>query len=303
MWQIACTLTGDEATASEVVKQVVGGTLPQPYRSRQRGLRLEVVIATTEAGAARVFTPLVRRVRPRACAIALSPQASALQRAFSRRISWDVQALLWATEVENIAESNVTRRLGLPRPGRAAERATLGLAYLDLRMDLDENCRAALRNVFRSSADPEMQYADPHLAFCALCHEEAQWLTDLRSALLSLSPPMPSDVWWEAQRVVLGETQQDPGETRQESYDSAPSDRSEGATQPSDATSAPPWPSQGDSREAKVIVSAADEATTAVGIVTTATQRPGPAPLRPRRRASKRRASERRASERRESKR
>ena len=200
MWQIACTLTGDEATASEVVKQVVGGTLPQPYRSRQRGLRLEVVIATTEAGAARVFTPLVRRVRPRACAIALSPQASALQRAFSRRISWDVQALLWATEVENIAESNVTRRLGLPRPGRAAERATLGLAYLDLRMDLDENCKAALRNVFRSSADPEMQYADPHLAFCALCHEEAQWLTDLRSALLSLSPPMPS------RRLVGGAT-------------------------------------------------------------------------------------------------
>ena len=228
------------------------------------------MIAATEAAAARVFTPLVRRLRPRASAAALSPQASALQRAFSRRISWDVQAFLWATEVENIAESDVTRRLGLPRPGRAAERAALGLAYLDLRMDLDENCKAALQNVFRSSADTEMQNADPHLVFCALCHAEAVWLSDLRSALLSLSPPMPSQVLGEAQRLVLGVT-------GQESYDSARSDRSEGATQPDDAISAPPWPSQRDSRGAKaVVVSATDEATTAVGIVTTTTHCPEP---------------------------
>ena len=273
-WQIACTLTGDEATAAEVVRQVVGGTLPQPYRSRQRGLRLEVVIAATEAAAARVFTPLVRRVSPPAPAAALSAQASALQRAFSRRISWDVQAFLWATEVENIAESDVTRRLGLPRPGRAAERAALGLAYLDLRMDLDENCKAALQNVFRSSADTEMQNADPHLVFCALCHAEALWLSDLRSALLSLSPPMPSQVLGEAQRLVLGVT-------AQESYESARSDRSEAATQPDDAVSAPPCPSQRDSGGAKaVVVSATDEAT-AVGIVTTTTHCPEPAPSDP----------------------
>ena len=198
-----------------------------------------------------------------------------MQRAFSRRISWDVQALLWATEVENIVESDVTRRLGLPRSGRAAGRAALGLAYLDLRMDLDEICKAALQNVFRSSADTEMQNADPHLVFCALCHAEAVWLSDLRSALLSLSPPMPSQLLEEAQRLVLGVR-------GQESDDSARSDRSEGATQPDDAISAPLWPSQRDSGGAKaVVVSATDEATTAVDIVTTTTHCPEPAPSDP----------------------
>src|SRR5271170_5863445 len=81
-WAIACTLTGDEATAVEVVKEVVGATLPEPHRFRQRGLRLEVVIAATEAAAARVFSPLDRRVRLRAQEADLSPQASALRRAF-----------------------------------------------------------------------------------------------------------------------------------------------------------------------------------------------------------------------------
>ena len=127
MWAIACTLTGDEATAVEVVKEVVRGTLPQPYRSRQRGLRLEVVIATTEAGAARAFSPLARPVRSRAYAAALSPQASALRRAFSRRVSWDIQAPLWATEVEEIAESDVANRLGQNHPGREAGRVALRL--------------------------------------------------------------------------------------------------------------------------------------------------------------------------------
>src|ERR1700691_2285754 len=107
MWAIACTLTGDEATAIEVVKEVVRGTLAQPYRSGQRGLRLEVVIATTEAGAARAFSPLARPARSSAYTAALGPQALALRRAFSRRVSWDIQAPLWATEVEEIAESDV----------------------------------------------------------------------------------------------------------------------------------------------------------------------------------------------------
>src|SRR5271154_3022303 len=85
IWAIACTLTGDEVTAVEVVKQVASGTLPQPQPFRQRGLRLEVVIAAPEAAAARVFSPLDRRARAGAYATALSPQASALRRAFSRR--------------------------------------------------------------------------------------------------------------------------------------------------------------------------------------------------------------------------
>ena len=155
MWAIACTLTGDEATAVEVVKEVVRGTLPQPYRSRQRGLRLEVVIAATEAGAARAFSPLDRRVRSGAYAAVLSPQASALRRAFSRRVSWDVQAPLWATEVEDIAESDVANRLGQSHQGMEAGRVALRLAYIDLRRDLDVNCRETLRNAFGSSADPE----------------------------------------------------------------------------------------------------------------------------------------------------
>lgn len=276
MWQIAFTLTGDEATAAEVVqqvvKQVVAGTLPQPHRSRQGGMRLEVVIAAIDAAAARVFSPLDRRVRPRAYAAAHSLQASALQRAFSRRVSWDVQVLLWATEVEKIAESDVTRRLGEIRPGRAAGRAALRLAYLDLRWDLDDNCKEALRNFFRLSADLELQGEDSGLALYSPCHAEARWLSDLRLALLSLAPPVPPDVWWEARQLALGDTRQEPD-------GSACSD---GSTQPGDAISAQAWPSPRDSRSTNVVVvSAADEAKASAGGAATATQCPGPALAHP----------------------
>ncbi len=263
MWAIACTLTGDEATAVEVVKEVIrGGTLPQPYRSRQRGLRLEVVIATTEAGAARAFSPLDRRARSGAYAAALSPQASALRRAFSRRVSWDVQAPLWATEVEDIAESDVANRLGQIHPGWEAGRDALRLAYIDLRSDLDVNCRETLRNVFGSSAGPEKRAWDSHLGSCALCQAETRWLTDLGSALRSVSPAMPPEVWEEARRLALGDT-------RRPSWDPP---RSDGAPQTGAAISAQPWPSPMDSRtRAVVALSAADQAKAAVGHATAAT--------------------------------
>jgi hypothetical protein len=272
IWQIACTLTGDEATAVEVVRQVVGGTLPQPSRFRQRGLRLEIVIAATEAAAARVFSPLDRRARSGAYAAALGLQAAALRRAFSRRVSWDVQALLWATEVEDIAESDVTHRLAKTHSDRAAGRVALRLAYFDLRGDLDEDCKAALRNAFRFSADPEERDEDPHLASCDLCQAEVRWLTDLRSALLSLTPPMPPEVWREARRLALGDT-------RRESYDVP---RSNGAHGPGHAITATPWSSPMDSRRAPVVVvSAADQSKAAVGGATTARHCTAPALGRP----------------------
>ena len=259
MWAIACTLTGDEATAGEVVKEVVRGTLPQPYRSRQRGLRLEVVIATTEAGAARAFSPLVRRARSGAYAAALSPRASALRRAFSRRMSWDVQAPLWATEVEGIAESDVAHRLGQSHPGREARRVALRLAYVDLRTDLDVNCRETLRNVFGSSAGLERRADGSHLGSCALCQAETQWLTDLGSALRSVPPAMPTEVWEEARRLALGNTRRP----------SLEPPRSDGAIQTGDAISAQPSPPAMDPRTRAVVVpSATDQAKAAVGDAT-----------------------------------
>ncbi len=258
MWAIACTLTGDEATAGEVVKEVVRGTLPQPYRSRQRGLRLEVVIATTEAGAARAFSPLVRRARSGAYAAALSPRASALRRALSRRVSWDVQAPLWATEVEGIAESDVAHRLGQSHPGREARRVALRLAYVDLRRDLDVNCRETLRNVFGSSAGLERRADDSHLGSCALCQAETQWLTDLGSALRSVPPAMPTEVWEEARRLALGDTRRP----------SLEPPRSDGAIKTGDAISAQPWPPGWTRTRAVVVQSATDQAKAAVGDAT-----------------------------------
>ena len=261
-WAIGCCLTGDEATAVEVVRQVARGTLPQTLRFRESGLRLEVVIAATDAAAGRVFSPLDRRARAGAYAAALSPQASALRRAFSRRLSWDVQALLWATEVEEIAESDVTSRLGQIHPGREAGRAALRLAYLDLRKDLHANCTAALREVFASAAGPGQGAADSHVSWCAPCQAEIRWLTHLRSALLSLPPAMPPDVWEEARRLALRDT-------GPRSYDSL---RFDGAALSGGATSAQPWPSPTDSRRRAVaLVPVADQAKVAVGEPTAAT--------------------------------
>jgi hypothetical protein len=243
MWAIACTLTGDEATAVEVVKEVVRGTLPQPYRSRQRGLRLEVVIAATEAGAARAFSPLDHRVRSGSYVTVLGPQGSALRRAFSRRVSWDVQAPLWATEVEDIAESDVANRLGQSHPGIEAGRVALRLAYIDLRSDLDVNCRETLRNAFGSSASPERRAQDSHLGSCELCQAETRWLTDLGSALRSLPPAMPLEVWEETRRLALGDT-------RRPSLDPT---RAEGATQTGTAISPPPRPSPAHARTRGVV--------------------------------------------------
>ena len=203
MWAIACTLTGDEATAVEVVKDVVRGSLPRPHRFRQGGRRIEIVIAATEAAAARVFSPLDHRDRAKGYVAALSPRASALRRAFSRRVSWDVQALLWATEVEGIAESDVVRRLGQVPTGRDGGLAAVRLAYLDLRRDLDVDCAATLRGIYRSTADSEKRAGDSHLDSCALCQAETGWLTDLGSALRSLPPAIPSDVWEEARQLAL----------------------------------------------------------------------------------------------------
>ena len=266
-WAIACTLTGDETTAVEVVKEVVRGTLPQPYRSRQRGLRLEVVIAATEAGAARAFSPLDRRVRSGAYAAVLSPQASALRRAFSRRVSWDVQAPLWATEVEDIAESDVASRLGQSHAGMEAGRVALRLAYIDLRSDLDVNCRETLRDAFGCSAGPESRAQDSHLGSCALCQAETRWLTDLGSALRSVPPSMPPEVWEEARRLALGDT-----------GGPSPDPRSDGATQTGSAISAPPRHSPAHARRSAVGERPpADQATAAVLGATTATNGHGPA--------------------------
>jgi hypothetical protein len=218
----ATALAGDPATAVEVVREVVRRTLPQRRRYRQRGLRLEIVIAATEAAATRAFSPHVRRSRSAAHAAPsneaapfevaplnaapLKDGASALRRAFSRRLSWDVQAFLWATEVEGIAESDVERRLGQVHPRKEAARVTLRLAYLDLRTDLDERCRATLRTVFGSLAGPEKLAEDnTHLKSCALCQAETRWLTDLRSSLGTLPSAMPAAVWEEARRFVLGD--------------------------------------------------------------------------------------------------
>jgi hypothetical protein len=257
MWAIACTLTGDEATAVEVVKEVVRGTLPEPHRLRRRGRRLEIVIAATEASAARVFSPQDRRVRAGTYEAALSSRASALRHAFSRRISWDVQALLWATEVEGIAESDAVHRLGRIHPGRKAGLVALRLAYLDLRRDLDVDCRSTLRSVFGSTAGPWKRAQYSHLGSCALCQAETRWLTDLGPALRSLPPAMPSDVWEEARRLALEDT-------RLGSYDSRHSDR---ATEPSDATTTRPMDSR---RSAVVVAPVADQARAAVRKPTTA---------------------------------
>ena len=67
-------------------------------------------------------------------------------------MSWDVQALLWATEVEGLAESDVVRRLGQVPTGRDGGLAAVRLAYLDLRRDLDVDCAATLRGIYRSTA-------------------------------------------------------------------------------------------------------------------------------------------------------
>ena len=210
MWSIASTLTGedapaedDESTAVEVVREVARRVLPQGRRNLHRGLKLEIVVATTEAAATRVFSPGTRRIRGGAHAAPLNPQAAALRRAFSRRLSWDVQALLWATEVEDIAEPDVERLLGQIDP--QAGRLTVRLAYLDLRRDLNDRCRATLRSICCSS-DPETALAaDDHLRSCALCQAEARWLTDLGSALRSLPSPLPDAVWEGARRVAAGE--------------------------------------------------------------------------------------------------
>ncbi len=248
MWAVACTLTGDETTAVEVVKEVVRGTLPRPHRLRQRGLRLEVVIAATDAAAARVFSPLDRRLRTGAYAAALGPQASALRRAFSRRVSWDVQALLWATDVEEIAESDVVHRLGQTHPDREAGRLALRLAYLDLRRDLDSSCRAALRDLFGLAAGPEQRAGDSHLGSCAVCQAETRWLSDLGSALRSVPPAMPPDVWAEARRIFRGSDNVTP------------------------AISSQLRPSATDSRRrAVVVVSATDQTKAALGDATIAT--------------------------------
>ncbi len=210
MWSIASTLTGedapaegDESTAVEVVREVTRRVLPQGRRNLHRGLKLEIVVATTEAAATRVFSPGTRRIRGGAHAAPLNPQAAALRRAFSRRLSWDVQALLWATEVEDIAEPDVERLLGQIDP--QAGRLTVRLAYVDLRRDLNDRCRATLRSICCSS-DPETALAgDDHLHSCALCQAEARWLTDLGSALRSLPSPLPDSVWEGARRVAAGE--------------------------------------------------------------------------------------------------
>jgi hypothetical protein len=226
----ATAVAGDQATAVEVVREVVRRTLPERRRYREPGLRLEIVIAATEAAANRTFSPHVRRNRggahaapPNAAApldaaplngVPLDPRASALRRAFSRRLSWDVQAFLWATEVEGIAESDVERRLGKIHPGKEAARVTLRLAYLDLRTDLDESCRATLYNIFGSFAGAEkLAEENTHLKSCALCQAETRWLTNLRSALGNLPSAMPAAVWEEARRSV-------PGDDRGWSHDS-----------------------------------------------------------------------------------
>lgn len=211
MWAIASTLTGDDATAVadddatavEIVREVVPRTLPPLRRRRAPGLRLKIVIATTEAASTRVFSPHARRSSGAADAAPLNPRASALTRAFSRRLSWDVQALLWATEVEGIAELEVERRLGHIYPRSEAARVALRLAYLDLRGDLDQRCRATLGNVFGSSAGPEKLAEDIHLNSCAVCRVETRWLSDLRSALGILPSAMPATVWEEVRRFLL----------------------------------------------------------------------------------------------------
>ena len=178
-----------------------------------------------------MFSPLDRRVRASAYAAALSPRASALRRAFSRRISWDVQALLWATEVEGIAESDVVHRLGQIHPGREAGLVALRLAYLDLRRDLDVGCRATLRSVFGSSSGPREARCETPIWLRALCvkprHGGSPTLDRLCAACL---PAMPSDVWEE-------DTTARPG--RHSPWGRTTSRHSDGATQPSDATDAP----------------------------------------------------------------
>jgi hypothetical protein len=266
----ATAVAGDQATAVEVVKEVVRRTLTQRRRYREPGLRLEIVIAATEAAATRTFSPHVRGSRggvqsaPLNTAAPLkaaplnaaphNPRASALRRAFSRRLSWDVQALLWATEVEGIAESDVERRLGQVRPGKEAARVTLRLAYLDLRSDLDESCRATLYDIFGSSAGFEKLAEDnTHLKSCALCQAETRWLTDLRSALGNLPSAMPAAVWEEARRSVLGDD-------RGRSYDSLGSLGNEGPLQ-SDVTRPEPSPSpEASPGRADVVLPAAEGA-------------------------------------------
>jgi len=166
---------------------------------------------------------------------------------------------LWATEVEGIAESDVAHRLGQSYPGREARRVAVRLAYLDLRRDLDVNCRETLRIVFGSSAGLERRAEDSHLGSCALCQAETQWLTDLGSALRSVPPAMPPEVWEEARRLALGDTRRP----------SLEPPRSDGAIQTGDAISAQPWPPAMDPRTRAVPVpSATDQAKAAVGDAT-----------------------------------
>jgi len=219
MWAIASTMTGDDAAAFdpgdeaaeatsdepvpvEVVREVMRRTLPAWRRHRHRTSRLDIVITTTEAAALRVFSPSARPVRGGAHAAPLDPQAAALRRAFSRRLSWDVQAHLWATEVENIPESDVARRLEQFNPDKEAADVALRLSYLDIRKGLNAECRAALRSVF-GSLGPEPSSWVTHVRGCAFCQGEVTWLKDLGSALGRLPSPMPAVVWDEARRVGL----------------------------------------------------------------------------------------------------
>ena len=97
-------------------------------------------------------------------------------------------------------------RLGQIHPGREAGRVALRLAYLDLRRDLDATVRRPSETSLGPRRAPRSALRTLIWVRALLCQAETRWLTHLRSALLSLPPAMPPDVWEEARRLALGDT-------------------------------------------------------------------------------------------------
>jgi hypothetical protein len=206
VWRLAYALTQEDEAAGAVTTAVLG-RLP-PWRTGSSVDQLDhgwaafvdLIAATTETAALHIYSLSDRRPPdfPET-----DPARAALARAFGRRLSWSLQAPLWAVDVEGIPEAPVCRRLNVT-PGRLeAARADVRRAYLDLRDDLTSDCRRRLQleAVPGSGTDWDRRWACGD--GCPVCGSERRRIAELGLALSDLSVPLPPAVWERARAVLV----------------------------------------------------------------------------------------------------
>ncbi len=206
VWRLAYALTQEDEAAGAITTAVLG-RLP-PWRTGSSVDQLDhgwnafvdLIAETTETAALHIYSLSDRRPPDSPDA---NPARAALARAFGRRLSWSLQAPLWAVEVEGMPEGPVCRRLNVTPRRLDSARAEVKRAYLDLRDDLPPDCRRRLQleAVYGSGIDADRRTACGD--GCPVCGSDWRRMAELGPALSELSVPLPPAVWERARAVLV----------------------------------------------------------------------------------------------------